>query len=142
MFYSSKTGKWKVPLKFSIKRTSFTRINIYLNGRFYWLNRIRHVITFWVGEELSGVITVLGPKMKNGGLRKASLGNFDWCLYYVCVDMSERRVWVLIDLCKSNWVLKHQLNLDQFRVESKRQFLLHKLFCSENIGHHLPLDTL
>ena len=83
--------------------------HIYVNGRFYWLTSNQNIITFEVDEELSGAITVPGPKWFDGDVRLAWLGDSDGYLHYSCMDMSKLRVWMLTDPCKPTWVLKHHI---------------------------------
>ena len=65
----------------------------------------QNIITFEVDEDLSEVITVPGPKWFDRDVRLACLGDSDGYLHYVCIDMSELRVWMLTDPCKPIWVL-------------------------------------
>ncbi|GMY22622.1 F-box protein At5g07610-like isoform X4 [Fagus crenata] len=144
VIYSSETGKWKTSLEICYcKDELHQNKHIYFNGRFYWLTKNQHIITFEVEKELSGVITVPGPMVRKEGLRKVCLGETDGYLHYVCVDMSELRVWILTNPCQLNWVLKHQLNVDQFREESRDQHLHRVRTSNEYRGpDHFALDTL
>ncbi|KAL0002653.1 hypothetical protein SO802_016434 [Lithocarpus litseifolius] len=54
--------------------------------------------------------------LRDGIQTSACLGDSDGYLHYACVDESDLRVWMLKDCHKLDWVLKHLLNLDQFRV--------------------------
>jgi|UniRef100_A0A2N9EPD7 F-box interacting protein len=145
VIYSSETGNWKTSLEVCYcKDELHENKHIYVNGRFYWLTRNHHIITFEVEEELSGVIPIPGPKLKDGGLGSDCLGDSDGYLHYVCSDMSTLRVWILTDPCRPNWVLKHQLNIDQFRwEESMDQFRHRERFSLETYEpYDFALDTL
>ena len=94
----------------------------------------QNIITFKVDEELSGVITVPGSKWLDGGARLACLGDSDGYLHYVCIDVSELRVWMLTDPCKPIWVLKHHINIDQFGAESRDHYIHRVRHSPEMIG--------
>nr|POE98176.1 putative f-box protein [Quercus suber] len=100
-----------------------------------------NIITFEVDEELSGVITVPGPKWLDRDVRLACLGDSDGYLHYVCVDMSELRVWMLTDPCKPIWVLKHHINIDRFGEESRDRYLHRVRNSPEMIGNYFVVDA-
>nr|POF19046.1 hypothetical protein CFP56_42384 [Quercus suber] len=140
---SSETGKWKTSLEVCYCKDELHKNkHIHVNGRFYWLTRNQNIITFEVDEELSGVITVPGPKwLDRDVVRLACLGDSDGYLHYVCVDMSELRVWMLTDPCKPIWVLKHHINIDQFG-EELRDHYIHCVWNSpEMIGDCFVVDA-
>ena len=101
----------------------------------------QNIITFKVDEELSGVITVPGSKWLDGGARLACLGDSDGYLHYVCIDMSELRVWMLTDPCKPIWVLKHLINIDQFGEESRDHYIHRVQHSPEMIGDSFVVDA-
>ncbi|XP_050283471.1 F-box protein At5g07610-like isoform X3 [Quercus robur] len=142
VIYSSETGKWKTSFEVCYcKDELYENKHIYVNGRFYWLTSNQNIITFEVDKELSGVITVPGPKWLDRDVRLACLGDSDGYLHYVCVDMSELRVWMLTDPCKSIWVLKHHINIDQFGEESRDRYLHRVRNSPEMIGNYFVVDA-
>ncbi|KAK7828780.1 f-box protein [Quercus suber] len=117
VIYSSETGKWKTSMEVCHCKDDLNENKyIHIKGRFYWLTNKQRIITFDLEEELSGVIIAPGPMLRDGVQTSACLGDSDGYLHYACVDESDLRVWMLKDRLKLDWVLKHQLNLDQFRV--------------------------
>jgi|UniRef100_A0A2N9GZK4 F-box interacting protein len=118
VIYSSETGKWKTSLEVChCKDNLHENKHIHIRGRFYWLTKNQRIISFDVEQELSGIIKSPGPMRSDGGLTSACLGDTDGYLHYACADDSDLRVWMLIDHRKLDWVLKHQLNLNQFRMK-------------------------
>nr|POF26864.1 hypothetical protein CFP56_45598 [Quercus suber] len=113
----TETGKWKTSMEVCHCKDDLNENKyIHIKGRFYWLTNKQRIITFDLEEELSGVIIAPGPMLRDGVQTSACLGDSDGYLHYACVDESDLRVWMLKDRLKLDWVLKHQLNLDQFRV--------------------------
>ncbi|KAK7842665.1 f-box protein [Quercus suber] len=143
VIYSSETGKWKTSLEVCYCKDELHKNkHIYVNGRFYWLTKNQNIITFEVDEELSGVITVPGPKwLDRYVVRLACLGDSDGYLHYVCVDMPELRVWMLTDPCKPIWVLKHHINIDQFGEESRDRYIHRVRHSPEMIGDCFLVDA-
>ncbi|GMY09410.1 F-box protein At3g26010-like [Fagus crenata] len=118
VIYSSETGKWKTSLEVCLcKDNLHENKHIHIRGRFYWLTKNQRIISFDVEQELSRVIKSLGPMRSNGGLTSACLGDTDRYLHYACADDSDLRVWMVKDHRKLDWVFKHQLNLNQFRMK-------------------------
>ncbi|XP_030929660.1 F-box protein At5g49610-like [Quercus lobata] len=135
VIYSSETGKWKTSMEVCHCEDDLNENKyIHIKGRFYWLTKKQRIITFDLEEELSGVIIALGPMLRYGVRNSDCLGDSDGYLHYACVDESDLRVWMLKDCQKLDWVLKHQLNLDQFRVEGQvmtdyLQFSIRRVGC-------------
>ena len=141
VIYSSETGKWKTSMEVCHCKDDLNENKyIHIKGMFYWLTEKQRIITFDLEEEPSGVIIAPGPMLRDGARTSACLGDSDGYLHYACVDESDLRVWMLKDCHKLDWVLKHQLNLDQFRVEGQvmtdyLQFSIRRVGC-------LPKDDI
>ena len=107
---------WSLPFQGQLHENK----HFHIEGRFYWLTKNQCIITFDVEEELSGVMMAPGPMMRDGRQTSACLGDSDGYIssFRMCwSDESHLRAWMLKDHPQLDWILKHQLNLDEFRVE-------------------------
>ncbi|KAL0007067.1 hypothetical protein SO802_008569 [Lithocarpus litseifolius] len=138
VIYSSETGKWKTsPEVCYCKDELYENKHIYVNGRFYWLTSNQNIITFEVDEELSGVITVPGPKWLDRDVRLACLGDsvdaqtFHDEVVYLSIRGNLPIIFFLKNLCNTRKLSSKDCNSLTEKITARLNSRIAVLFLSQ-----------